>query len=165
MTYPSDPIKAILLYALHRNGEPAPSATLHDLAVKLMQAEGWPSRMWRMSGQGAFTTLRAMVAEGVIVDAPETRVNGRSTPQFGLLTYNARIVPPPAPDPEGENHPLHGKTRRQQYVLFDVQDTMLQTLVRQYSETRVLMERHASELARLVDRQRCQLAAAGLETP
>lgn len=159
----------VLLCALLRAGKPLTAAELTDAAVALMQAAGWPRRSWStMDPQVVAALMRGACSRGEVAKGDAIRENSRMTPTWkparrgGSDGWDPRAPLPPAPDPEGEDHPLHGTTRRQSYVLFDVLDHQLQVLVRQRGEVNDLLQRHNRELGELVGRAKAQLLAAGL---
>jgi len=167
-------MKEVLLCALLRIGAPSTASELCDTAIQLMQNEGWPRRSWaELNAKSASRHLQGMRDAGTLVSITQ-KDNGRDVPHYWLPKNGAPCDPkypmPPPPDPEGEDHPLHGKTKRQQFVIFDMHDALLHTLLRQRTErqeqldrTNAMVERHARELAELTARNRRDMLAAGLE--
>lgn len=155
--------EALLLCALARRGAPGSAGDLTDDAVGIAQSAGWPERTWSgVSVRAVSRLLQSMVEKGAVVRAAARRENGREVPLYGLSSYDRAAPVPPPPDPVGEDHPLHGLTTRQRFVLFDAQDAWLALLGRHAAELRALVDRHTRELAELAERNRRDLLAAGL---
>lgn len=153
----------LLLCVLNRAGEPQTAGDLYDAAVALAMDEGWPRRTWSASNvQRVAALMRGMESRGEVHREGSRPENGRQVPLWALAEYdrNAEIPAPPAP--EGADHPLHGRTRRQTYVLFDVLDDLVATHSRQRAEADDLWRRHARELETLARQAKQHLVSAGL---
>lgn len=153
----------LVLCALHRAGQPATAGDLYDMAVGLAMDEGWPRRSWSTSSiQSVAALLRGMESRGEVHRQGTRTENGRPVPLWALEHYDPDAEIPPPPAPEGTDHPLHGRTRRQTYVLFDVLDDLVATHSRQRAEADDLWRRHARELETLARQAKQHLVSAGL---
>jgi hypothetical protein len=77
--------------------------------------------------------------------------------------WDANAPMPKEPDAEGEDHPLHGTTSRQKYILFDVLNDSLALNLRHRTERRELADRHDRELCDHAAKVQRELMAAGIE--
>lgn len=165
----------VILCALARRGDPATAGDLTDAAIALMQAECWPRRCWtNMSVRAVSRLLQGAARRGEVREAGRRSEAGVMRPLYAPLAADPNAPMPNAPDPEGEDHPLAGKTKRQQFVVFDAMERFLDSLTRQRQETvdlltaqrrsaEELFARHTRELATLAERSRRDLLAAGLD--
>jgi len=158
-------MKELLLCALKRQGKPATAGDLTDAACALAMEAGWPRRTWaNLQPRAVAGVLKSLRHRREVEEVGERAENGRSVPLFQPRDgWDAKAPMPAAPDPEGEDHPLHGTTNRQKFVLFDVMDSCLNAAARQRSELNELVNRHNRELAELAARAKRELMAAGLE--
>ncbi len=155
---------SLILAALHRHSAPLTATELHDLVVAVALDAGWPKRAWAdLSPRKIAALLRGMEARGEVIRAGEAPENGRLVPRWGLEAYDATTPFPPPDLAEADEHPLHGMTRRQQFVLFDALDANLAAYTRMQRETTELVARHNRELADLAARTKRELMAVGLE--
>lgn len=150
---------ALLLCALNRAGAPTNSGDLLDQANALAMDAGWPPRSWK----GCNVQRVAALMKGCESRGECWRVTDTKPPVWCLMAYNRTAEIPAAPDPEGEDHPLHGMTSRQKFVLFDVLDATVAKYASQNQEAHAMLIRHTRELADHAARAKRELLAAGLE--
>lgn len=165
----------VIQCALARRATPATAGDLTDDTLALMQAEGWPRRAWAgLSVKAVSRLLQGAARRGEVREAGKRNEGGVQRPMYEALAPNPNAPMPAAPDPEGEDHPLAGKTKRQQFVVFDVMDHFLAAMTRMRQETSdlqasqrrqadELFDRHARELSVLAQRTRRDLLAVGLD--
>jgi hypothetical protein len=158
-------MKELLICALRRHGTPATAATLVDSAIALAQADGWPQRSWaRLNPQMAAGVLKSMHKRREVLRDGYQLYGGVERPLWAPVEgFDAHAPMPPAPAPDGEDHPLHGTTMRQKFVLFDVLDASLTVYARMNSEVQELVHKHQRELSELSGRVKRELLAAGLQ--
>lgn len=167
---------ALLMCALKRYGKPATAGDLTDAAIALAMDAGWTRHSWQaVTPQVVAALLRGAESRSEVERKGDRFENGRKTPLWAPisvkgnssafkekeLAFDADAPIPPAPDPEGADHPLNGKTKRQQYVMFDSVDTLLHLHQRLSRETQELIERHQRDIADALTRTKQQLLAAG----
>lgn len=168
-------MREVILCALARRATPATAGDLTDDAIALMQAEGWPRRAWAgMTVKSVSRLLQGAAKRGEVHETGRRSEGGVPRPLYAALMPDANAPMPASPDPEGEDHPLAGKTKRQHFVVFDAMERYLDALTRMRQETTDtyaaqrkasddLLARHSRELAALSERIRRDLLAAGLD--
>lgn len=157
----------LLLAALHHLGKPSTAADIFDTALGVGRAAGW-AREQLSSGsvQKAAKLLDRMAHADKTVRVDGFRMengNKRNTwaPIDGFTS--GYPVPDPPREEEAKRHAFDEMTRPQQLAVFDLADTMVHEFRRQRRELLAMIERHDDELARLINRAKQSLAAAGLE--
>lgn len=168
-------MREVIWCALARRATPATAGDLTDDAIALMQAEGWPR--WARAGmtvKSVSRLLQGAAKRSEVREMGRRNEGGVLRPLYAALAPDANAPMPTLPDPEGEDHPLAGKTKRQQFVLFDAMDRFMDAHIRMRQESNDLQAaqrrtaddmwlRHAREIAALADRVRRDLLAAGID--
>jgi hypothetical protein len=165
-------MKELLLCALKRHGKPATAGEIADAAIALAMAEGWPRRSWLViSAKSASGKLKEILRTGDVIRCAHGRLeNSVERPLYEPIGgYDARAPLPQIPDSTGEDHPLHGKTLRQQFVIHDIGDMGLELRDRQYTElveslmgVLQLIRKHSTEFAEYRARAKSRLFEVGL---
>lgn len=155
----------LILCVLHRATTPLSAGDVCDQAVALAMAADWPRRAWgELTPQRVAALLKGMESRQEVRRAGKRKENGTVRPLWtvpGVGDANWPLPDPPAPG--GEDHPLVGMTRRQQFALFDVLDTTLGLMFRQRRELDELVARHHRDLAEHTAAVKRDLLAAGIE--
>jgi hypothetical protein len=157
-------MKELLICALKRHGKPGTAGDILDMAMSLGMQANWSRNRMPASVKQVSALLKGMVAHGEALKAGSRSENSRDTPMYAPHDCFDPSAPMPAePAPLAEDHPLHGMSQRQKYVLFDVLDRYLATYIRQRTTVREMLDQQERELTELAAAVKRDLMAAGLE--